>query len=261
MATPEQIYAGDFTKLATYYSKYRPGYSETVVDGILEIMNQPITNVEFVDVGAGTGIWTRQFAKRACKVVIAIEPNDRMRQEGMQTGKELGITWLVGSAEKTLLESNSADLVTMASSFHWADFDLATREFYRILKPNGYFVILWNPRYLENNVLLQEIEDHIYQLKPDIRRISSGKSKHVDQLANQLLQCSLFENGTYLEGFHTISLSSEEYLGAWKSVNDIRVQLGEIKFCEFIKFVEDKIKLHQTISCTYQTRAWIVKRK
>ena len=44
------------------------------------------------------------------------------------------IKWLSGYAEQTNLSNSSCDWVTMASSFHWADFDLATKEFYRILR-------------------------------------------------------------------------------------------------------------------------------
>ena len=42
-----------------------------------------------------------------------------------------------GSAEKQV-ESNTLDLVTMASSFHYKTSD-AIREFDRILSPNGVF--------------------------------------------------------------------------------------------------------------------------
>ncbi|OGT35025.1 MAG: hypothetical protein A3F11_07410 [Gammaproteobacteria bacterium RIFCSPHIGHO2_12_FULL_37_14] len=253
--------AGDFTQLANKYSKYRPGYCETVIQAMLGILNKPINQIKFVDVGAGTGIWTRQFFKHGCQTAIAIEPNDAMRTMGIQANEQLNITWLPGSAEYTQLADHCADLVTMASSFHWADFHLATNEFYRILKPQGHFAILWNPRYFENNPLLQEIENHIIQLQPDMKRISSGKSKHVDQLANQLLSCPLFEDRIHIEGFHTVRLAIDEYIGVWESVNDVRSQLGESNFREFIRFVHDKIKGYTAIDCTYQTRAWIFRRK
>ena len=39
-----------------------------------------------------------------------------------------------------------------------AFFDKATSEFSRVLKPDGCFVALWNPRLIEANPLLVEIE-------------------------------------------------------------------------------------------------------
>lgn len=261
MEVAEQIKAGDFTQLASTYAKYRPGYCETVIKAILGIMNRPVHEIDFVDVGAGTGIWTRQFAKQGCRSVTAVEPNDGMRLEGSSSNNTLPINWIKGSAENTSLPNQCADFVTMASSFHWADFDLATQEFHRLLKPNGYFAIVWNPRYLEESPLLQEIENHIYTLKPDLKRKSSGKSQYVDDLAKKLERCSLFEDIIHIEGFHTAKLSKQEYLGVWRSVNDIRSQLGEIKFAEFMQFIEAKIQSHSTIECAYQTRAWIVRKK
>jgi SAM-dependent methyltransferase len=52
-------------------------------------------------------------------------------------------------------------IVRMASSLHWANFDKACDEFHRILRPGGVFVALWNPRFIEANPLLVEIEAQI----------------------------------------------------------------------------------------------------
>ncbi|MFW6222037.1 MAG: hypothetical protein ACOC3T_00340 [Bacteroidota bacterium] len=68
----------------------------------------------------------------------------------------------------------------MASSFHCADFELATKEFYLILKPGGRFTALWNPRLYELNPVLKEIEEHLNTLRPGIKRVSSGRSGITD---------------------------------------------------------------------------------
>ncbi len=248
---------GDFTQLASQYAKYRPSYSEAVLRAVLGVINKPA--MDCADVGAGTGIWTRMMAKYVKGSLIAVEPNDAMREAG-QAADSREIIWRAGSAEETGLANQSVDLVSMASSFHWADFDAATREFYRILKADGYFLMIWNPRYLENNPLLLEIESYISKLKPDIYRISSGKSKHIDELAEKLNNCPLFEDGVYFEGMHAVVLSKEHYIGAWESVNDVRVQLGESKFQNFLDFIDEKIQ-SPTVACAYKTRAWMVKKR
>ena len=56
----------------------------------------------------------------------------------------------------------------MASSFHWADYNLAITEFSRILS-GGYFTALWNPRVIESSQLLIEIEEFLSTLKPNIK--------------------------------------------------------------------------------------------
>ncbi|MFD6951333.1 methyltransferase domain-containing protein [Nocardiopsis sp. NPDC060348] len=51
--------------------------------------------------------------------------------------------------EDTGLPSHSCDIVTMASSFHWVDFDAGLKEFHRILRPGGWFVALGVTRLIE----------------------------------------------------------------------------------------------------------------
>ena len=48
------------------------------------------------------------------------------------------INWQKGSAENTNLKDNSADWISMASSFHWANFDKALKNFIEYLFPMDY---------------------------------------------------------------------------------------------------------------------------
>ena len=56
-------------------------------------------------------------------------------------------------------------------------------------------------------------------------------------------------------------MSPERYIGAWRSVNDLRVQLGVEKFNIFLDFIEAKVMDLESIEATYLTRAWSAKRK
>ena len=59
--------AGDFTGLASDYSKHRPDYCPSVLKALVGLLGKPATEIDFVDVGAGTGIWTR-MVHNACLV-------------------------------------------------------------------------------------------------------------------------------------------------------------------------------------------------
>lgn len=247
---------GDFTGLARNYSRYRPGYSGTVLTALLNIVGKPTCEIDFVDVGAGTGIWTRMVANRGCRSVIAVEPNDDMRTHGEQDNGSCVISWRKGSAEHVGLPDGSCDLLTMASSFHWADFSRATREFARVLRKTGRFAALWNPRYIESNPLLLEIENKLYQLAPNIKRVSSGRSGITEVLTQKLYECRLFDDVIYIEGRHTVRQTPEEYIGVWWSVNDIQVQAGEEAFRKFMQYVTERVSDIEYIETTYLTRAW-----
>ncbi len=251
---------GDYTGLAADYAKFRPGYAPQVATAILSYVRRDWATIHAADIGAGTGIWTRMLAERGLRSVVAVEPNDDMRAQGVETSRDTNIVWRKGSAEATDLPDGSADLVTMASSLHWADFDRACDEFHRILRPAGVFAALWNPRFLEANPLLAEIEAHITQLKPDIRRKSSGRSGMTERLTDMLSAKPQFADVLYLEGRHSLRQTPEQYIGAWRSVNDLQVQLGPELFQQFLEFAEGRVAGFTAIETTYLTRAWAARR-
>lgn len=259
--TLSALKAGDFTGLANDYSQHRPDYCPSVVDGLLGLLSRPVSEVDFVDVGAGTGIWTRMIHDKGVRSASAVEPNDDMRANGAADSVGTSIRWLAGNAEQTGLPDASCDWLTMASSFHWANFDAATHEFKRLLRQGGRFTALWNPRLIEVNPLLVEIEAHLDTLLPNIKRVSSGRSGITETLTEQLWASPCFEDVVYLEGRHAIEMTPERYLGAWRSVNDLRVQLGPEKFDAFLAFVEQRISGLDIIKATYLTRAWSARRR
>lgn len=251
---------GDFSGLAKKYSQSRPGYSEQVLTKILAKLNIPIDELCIADIGAGTGIWTRMLATRSPAEIYAIEPNADMRTVGIRDSANISIKWKTGYAENTGLPSQAFDCVTMASSFHWTDFEKAIKEFYRILKPNGAFVALWNPRDMKQNPLLQRIENYLFELKPDLKRVSSGSSAFVEKLAGKLDNTTIFGKVEYFEDTDIKKMTPAQYIEIWRSTNDIPHQLGEKKFEEFLKFAESSLNNVDKLDITYLTRAWMVKK-
>ncbi len=252
------VKSGDYTGLANDYSRHRPDYCPSVLDALLGLLPKPAADVDFMDVGAGTGIWTRMVYRKGMKSVTAIEPNDDMRAAGIEESTNTAIRWLAGRAEQTGAPDASSDWVTMASSFHWVDFDAATREFRRVLRSGGRFTALWNPRLIETNPLLVEIEAHLCAMQPNIKRASVDMK---ETLTEQLWSSPWFEDVVYMEGRHDIIMTPERYVGVWRSVNELRLQVGEQQFDAFLDFVEKRIAGESSIIATYITRAWSARRR
>ncbi|MBI1778606.1 MAG: class I SAM-dependent methyltransferase [Proteobacteria bacterium] len=251
---------GDFTELATDYALYRPGYDANVRAALIGLLGAPPTGLDAVDVGAGTGIWTRMLAAAGFRSIIAVEPNAAMRAAGTAssagTAAARSIAWREGSGEATGLADASADLLTMASSFHWVDFARGTAEFRRVLRTGGWCCALWNPRQIEESPLLTEIEAELGRLGPEIERISSGRSGVTEQLGDRLRTEGGFSTVVYLEGRHVEIRSREAYIGVWRSVNDIRVQLGPERFARFLAWLDERLANVPEIATPYLTRAW-----
>jgi ubiquinone/menaquinone biosynthesis C-methylase UbiE len=249
---------GDFSTLAMAYSESRPSYSNSVVASLQGLVQKNSKLLTIADIGAGTGIWTRQLADGTDSRIYAIEPNTEMFEQGIKDSQDTRLEWLQGGAENIPLSDSSVDWVTMASSFHWTNFEKAMEEFNRILKPGSYFTAIWNPRYYENNPKLVRVEEWLAKNISE-KRVSSGRSGITNQLTELLEKNSFVSEVVYMEGKHTENMSVTRYVRAWESVNDIQVKLGTDGFRDFIKFINELFIDDQFIETTYLTRAWTAK--
>ena len=131
-----------FTGRAENYEKYRPSYPVPVIEHILSLSNKR-SNV-IAEIASGTGKLTRLLLDQN-QVIYAIEPNSDMRREAeKKLGKNRNFHSLNKTADNTSLEADSMDLIVCAEAYHWFDQESTRMEFKRILKPEGYMVLLWN---------------------------------------------------------------------------------------------------------------------
>lgn len=251
---------GDFSNLATDYVRYRPSYNGNLTSMLVKSILPSVRSIKAADVGAGTGIFSKCLFDQGIRDLVAVEPNTEMREAGVKKFGSL-INFSAGTAEKTGLTDSSYDLVSMASSFHWPDTEKALSEFNRILKPDGKFVAIWNPRLTEKSPvekLVQDILTDKYGTQP---RVSSGLSGITDNLSKTFMDSGYFKSVLYIEAEDLVQRTHEEYIGAWRSVNDIQSQLGEKNFREFLHDVEHIISKFDSIPVHYLTRAWVGTRK
>ena len=134
-----------FSQRVADYVRYRPGYPAEVLTLLRSECGLRPGHV-IADIGSGTGFLSELFLKSGNRV-YGIEPNEAMRQAGEEyLASHDGFASLNGSAEATTLDNASVDFVTAGQAFHWFEPTAARREFRRILKPNGWIVVLWNER-------------------------------------------------------------------------------------------------------------------
>jgi SAM-dependent methyltransferase len=132
------------------------------------------------DVGCGTGLLAKLFVDFGCRV-IGVEPNADMRRAGDQFLSAYDkFTSVDARAERTGLADASVDLVTAGQAFHWFDAVAARREFFRILRPPGWVVLIWNEREVPERGFLRGYEDLLNRYateysRVDHRRIDSDR--------------------------------------------------------------------------------------
>ena len=100
--------------------------------------------------------------------VFGIEPNDDMRQAGERLLAGFAkFTSVAGKAEATTVADESVDFATAAQAAHWFDRVAARREFTRILKPEGWLVLLWNERLVDGTPFLRDYEQLLLRFGTD----------------------------------------------------------------------------------------------
>jgi ubiquinone/menaquinone biosynthesis C-methylase UbiE len=160
-----------FSSKAEIYAKYRWGYAPEAIQTIFDLTG--ISQESCVaDIGAGTGILTREFIGKV-KQVFAVEPNPEMRAiADRQFAAMPSCRVIDGRAEATTLAGNSVDLITAAQAVHWFEPESAMHEFYRILKPNGWLALCRN--YGTDHVLTEALQD-VYPAENDTESLMVGK--------------------------------------------------------------------------------------
>ena len=127
------------------YARYRPSYPDGIIDRLVSrIVAIPATSGQPVlDVGSGTGIFTRQLAGRLPPDIplIGIEPGAEMRQAAI-AGGETRAVYRDGTAECLPLPDGSARAVVAATAAHWFDRPPFYREAHRALLPGGMLAIV-----------------------------------------------------------------------------------------------------------------------
>lgn len=131
-----------FSTKAEYYDSFRPSYAEAFIREMVarEIIGE---GKVIADIGAGTGILTRQLAEIGASV-IAVEPNEQMIEKAILNTQDMGVKVIKGAAEEIPIEDHSIDGVFVGQAFHWFDPELFGKECRRILKGKGTVVLVWN---------------------------------------------------------------------------------------------------------------------
>jgi ubiquinone/menaquinone biosynthesis C-methylase UbiE len=240
----------DYTTLADAYLK-RPDYADAAIDAMLSIAGAEKGD-KFCDVGAGVAHLTLMLAARALEVV-AVEPNDAMRANGIKRTEELSnVRWYEGTGEATGQAAQAFDMVTFGSSFNVCDRQQALKETARILKPRGWFACMWNHRQLDDPIQAQ-IEAII---KERVSGYGYG-TRREDQTA--VIDASgLFGPAVHLDSGVMHEQSIAECVEAWRSHATLERQAGSA-FHDVVAAIDNYLKSFGTrsIQIPYSTNIWV----
>ncbi len=164
-----------FSSRVENYIKYRPTYPSEIVKYLKEIDILKDDSV-IADIGSGTGILSEVFLKNG-NIVHGIEPNADMRNAAEKLLETYSnFISIDGSAETTNLKAKSINIITVGQAFHWFDIKQTQKEFKRILKEEGYVVLIWNNRKKSGYGFSTEYEKFILKYGKDYKFTRKDKT-------------------------------------------------------------------------------------
>lgn len=229
-----------FDKVASIYAKVRPTYPEQVYQEMVK-MNDGHLFASAVDIGCGSGQSTEGLVTIA-RQVIGVEPGAHLLDEARSHYPN--IKFYQGSGEQTNLESQIADLVTIATAFYWMDRVKALEEINRLLKPQGILAIY---RYLfpvvEQAAAQKVINEHLAKYWNQYRE---------DRLVRQDDSAQLIENSGYFSVVEVskidqiIPLAPAEYVGFLSSTSYVSRHLETLgtEAENYLAALEESLQSH-----------------
>ena len=189
---PEQVRdpKARFSDRVDDYVKYRPRYGDEVVEALERACSLGSSSV-IADIGCGTGFSAEPFLQHGNRV-IGIEPNREMREAGEQyLAKYPNFEMRDGTAEHTGLSDDSVDFVLAGQAFHWFDRKQSRVEFSRVLKPDGWCVLIWHDRSTDATRFLRAYEDFLQRHAVDYQQVLHRNVANFDVLREFFAPCEV----------------------------------------------------------------------
>ena len=125
-----------FGTVAEEYDLFRPAPPREV-----ESLFGDLHGSAVLEVGAGTGKWTRLLIELGADVTV-VEPDDDMRAVLIRRSPD--VHTLKGVAEALPVGDATFDAVLVSSAWHWFELPAATNEMARVLRDGGGLFVFWN---------------------------------------------------------------------------------------------------------------------
>jgi len=253
-----------FGREAHHYHARRLEYADADIDRIInETKLMPGTMI--ADIGAGSGILGRKFLEKGMQVVF-VEPNRNMRDQCAVNLKATSIApnrykIIDGIASASGLEARSLDLITIGDALHWFEpASAATKEFRRILKPEGKMVSI---RRLPDaqNLFIQALNSFLIN-----HAEAYSKGQRFIKVSGNSANLPLLENAQrfFSPDFVTYSrkipvqYSIDQFMDYLRTVSSIADYISDDdNKTEMKKFLQSQVNEHGVIAFDWEVRVCI----
>jgi ubiquinone/menaquinone biosynthesis C-methylase UbiE len=242
-----------FKEKSINYELFRPNYPKELISFL--IRKNILTNNDLIaEFGCGTGKLTELLLKNGNEV-HCIEPEKEMHnftKKKLLKYNKFSISDC--SAEKTKLLDNNYNVILAAQSFHLFHPNKAKKQFYRIIKPNGYIVLIWYHW------------DMNYKTSADIRNLFYKYGKKLNQQKrleiNQNMISNLFHpNNVTYNSIGTIKqqFNRNDFKNSMLSSSYATLSNDKFEYLNEMNAIFDKYSINEMIKYSFNLEAYVIK--
>lgn len=249
-----------FDDLASGYDRFRPSYPNACLDALRRYLDDAgQTSGAVVDVGCGTGIWTRLLRRSFGDTygVFGVEPSISMLSQAQSyqcDGSPIG--YLCGRAEDLPLDNGSAACITVAQAAQWFRRDAFYREAYRVLVPSGVLCIVQNNRRWDRSAFLSEYEDLLEAHNPAYTR----EYRQID-FAAEVTSTGWFADASCAVHDWVRSMSFPEFIGMSLSSTKVKAisdRIGRVDYEALLRGLLERYSDDgETVQVFYTTESYM----
>lgn len=225
----------DWGKTSEEYAKYRPGPPESFYQKLLSEglgkAGQPI-----LDLGTGTGVLARQFAKQGAIVTgLDISENQIKMAETLAKKDNLNVSFIVSDGNQINLADQTFDVITANQCWLYFDKSKAIPEVKRLLKSGGIFStshLCWLP--FEDKVA-GKTEELILKHNPDWT--AGGYTGNIPQLPKWAV--GHFKTRKLIMYDEPVKFTVESWKGRMKACRGVGVVMNKFELEKFEAELEE----------------------
>jgi len=233
----------NFSVQSDLYVKYRPHYSREVYDFVLQFVNY---RQKVLDCGTGNG----QAAAILSEYFERVDAIDISEKQISNAVKKPNIFYQVSSANKTVFEDNSFDLITCATAIHWFSFDDFFTEIKRVAKNEAVFACWAYDLIRTDNNEINKLIRNFYGTT--VKQYWDAERSHVDNLYKTIpFPFREIPN----PGFSTVLNwdidTLEGYLNTWSAVQHYIKKNNTNPVNDLIKTIRERVGSAINITATF----------
>lgn len=158
-------FAASFDAIARQYDAARPTYPPEVVALVCERLDPSLPH-DLFEIGCGSGLATELFAREGF-AITASDPSEALLAVAHQRLHLYpDVSYMLGAFEELDLAENAYAVALAAQSFHWVDAAVGVSKLFRILRPGGVVLLVWNVAHYDATPALAALRDRFLDIAP-----------------------------------------------------------------------------------------------